>query len=127
MNNDILKIKNGDFIVGYDEPKEDLSRYNYTEKDKDIKKEEVSFKAPEWWNPEDEAEAEAVNHPKHYQILGIEVLDVIKESLTKEEYMGYLKGNCIKYQLRAKNKNGNQDWAKSGFYNKVLKDIIEDV
>ena len=43
----------------------------------------------------------AVEHPKHYRLEGIrEVLDVIRYALSEEEYLGFLKGNVIKYALR---------------------------
>ena len=58
-----------------------------------------------------------VNHPSHYNQGGIETLDIIKMSLTKEEYKGYLKGNVLKYRERAQFKgNAEQDYAKAKFY-----------
>ena len=58
-----------------------------------------------------------VNHPDHYNQGGIETLDIIKMSLTKEEYKGYLKGNVLKYRERAQFKgNAEQDYAKAKFY-----------
>lgn len=51
-------------------------------------------------------EVESVNLVKnpastHYELWqGTEVIDVIKEMLTPEEYRGFLKGNILKYQLR---------------------------
>ena len=42
-----------------------------------------------------------VNHPPHYQIGGIETIDMIKAKLTPEEFRGYLKGNVVKYLTRA--------------------------
>tara|TARA_R110000796_G_scaffold173474_2_gene290418 strand:- start:1820 stop:2029 length:210 start_codon:yes stop_codon:yes gene_type:complete len=40
---------------------------------------------------------------KHYQLWNdYEALDVIKECLTFEEYIGFLKGNILKYKLRSK-------------------------
>jgi len=37
----------------------------------------------------------------HYNIWnGFEAIDLMKTILTREEYIGYLKGNIIKYQLR---------------------------
>ena len=58
-----------------------------------------------------------VNHPSHYNQGGIETLDIIKMSLTKEEYRGYLKGNVLKYRERAQFKgNAEQDYAKAKFY-----------
>ena len=38
---------------------------------------------------------------KHYELWeGVEALDVIKTVLTREEYIGALKFNILKYQLR---------------------------
>ena len=65
-----------------------------------------------------------VNHPKHYELLdGVEVLDVIKASLTTEQLKGYFMGNCIKYLCRSNKKNGDEDLAKMEFYAKELMDI----
>jgi hypothetical protein len=37
----------------------------------------------------------------YYEVYdGIQAIDVIKEMLSKEEYIGFLKGNVLKYQLR---------------------------
>ena len=62
-----------------------------------------------------------VNHPTHYQLLdGVEVLDIIKASLTEEQLKGYFMGNCIKYLCRANKKNGDEDLAKMEFYAREL-------
>ena len=50
-----------------------------------------------------------VNHPKHYNVGDIEVIEYIKDKLTKEEYIGYCMGNVIKYVSRYKHKNGKED------------------
>ena len=58
-----------------------------------------------------------VNHPPHYKHGDIETLDVIRMSLTKKEFIGYLKGNVLKYRERATFKgNQEQDYAKAKFY-----------
>jgi len=41
-----------------------------------------------------------VNHPKHYNIKGLETIDIIESRLTDEEFVGYLKGSKMKYDLR---------------------------
>ena len=67
-----------------------------------------------------------VNHPSHYNQGGIETLDIIKMSLTKEEYKGYLKGNVLKYRERAQFKgNAEQDYAKAKFYFDELEGLGE--
>ena len=68
-----------------------------------------------------------VNHPSHYNQGGIETLDIIKMSLTKEEYKGYLKGNVLKYRERAQFKgNAAQDYAKAKFYYAELEEVSND-
>ena len=58
-----------------------------------------------------------VNHPSHYTCGGKECIDVIKESLTPEQYAGYLMGTQIKYIYRHKNKwNPREDLDKSDWY-----------
>jgi hypothetical protein len=63
---------------------------------------------------------EQVNHPYHYTTGGLEVIDVIKAKLTPEEWKGYLKGNCLKYLLRADYKGQDVDIRKMIFYAKLL-------
>lgn len=69
-----------------------------------------------------EQDEDIVNHPKHYQLDGLEVeaLEVIKASLNIEEYKGYLLGNMLKYLLRHKKKNNVEDIQKMLFYSKEL-------
>lgn len=65
--------------------------------------------------------------PSHYSIgdTGVEAIDIIKSVLTKEQYIGYLRGNIIKYQLRANKKNGTEDLNKSGIYSGWLVEALE--
>ena len=53
---------------------------------------------------------------------GIEAIDIIQSRLTKEEYIGYLKGTKLKYDLRYPFKDHpEQDLEKSDWYkNKLL-------
>ena len=57
-----------------------------------------------------------VNKPSHYTNGGIECIEAIKASMSHEEYLGYLKGNIIKYVWRYRLKNGAEDLAKAGVY-----------
>jgi len=41
-----------------------------------------------------------VNSPPHYGTGVIECIDYIEDFLTKEEYIGYLRGNIAKYLHR---------------------------
>ena len=71
----------------------------------------------------------AVEHPKHYRLEGInEVLDVIRYALSEEEYLGFLKGNVIKYVLRAPYKGElEQDWKKASYYADLVKELSDRV
>ena len=65
-----------------------------------------------------------VNKPDHYNIGGIETIDIIKSMLTAEEYKGYLKGNILKYRERAEHKgNAEQDYAKARKYHGWLEEL----
>ena len=57
-----------------------------------------------------------VNQPKHYNSGKFETLDVIKDALTEEEFRGYIKGNILKYTIRERHKNQDEDLRKSLFY-----------
>lgn len=59
--------------------------------------------------PEDEGvpldTRDMVNSPSHYQLLPeVEAIDVIKATLTHEQWKGYCLGNILKYRLRAGDK-----------------------
>ena len=58
-----------------------------------------------------------VNSPSHYQLNGVEAIDIIKTILTPEEYRGYLKGNALKCIIREPFKgNPAQDVAKAKWH-----------
>lgn len=65
-----------------------------------------------------------VNHPEHYTQGGIECIDAIKASMTREEFVGYLKGNCLKYLWRYRNKGkAQEDLKKAQWYlDKLVKE-----
>jgi hypothetical protein len=65
----------------------------------------------------EKVKADMVNNPPHYTSGGIETIDYIKAKLTPEEFMGYLKGNVIKYTSRAGKKDDViQDLEKAQWY-----------
>ena len=67
-----------------------------------------------------------VNHPSHYTSGGIECIEAIKASMSKDEYKGYLKGNVLKYVWRYKNKNNPiEDLKKAKVYLEWLIKEIE--
>ena len=69
---------------------------------------------------------DVINNPSHYKIPGtdMEALDVIKGSLTEKEYIGYLRGNILKYHIRARIKGGKESMLKAHYYSKELEKVL---
>jgi len=67
-----------------------------------------------------------VNSPPHYNKGDIECIDAIEAMLTQEEFIGYLRGNSLKYRWRFRYKNGIQDLEKAEWYEKKLMEILKD-
>ena len=66
-----------------------------------------------------------VKHPSHYTAGKVECIEAIKESMTKEEYRGYLKGQVMKYIWRYQKKGKPlEDLQKAQQY---LEWLIEEV
>lgn len=65
-----------------------------------------------------------IKNPAHYTQGGIECIDAIKSALTTEEFIGYCKGNIIKYVWRESRKGGCSDVAKAGQYASWLEDAV---
>ena len=71
-------------------------------------------------------ENDSVNHPAHYTQGGVECIEAIEASMSKEEFTGYLKGCVEKYVWRYKYKNNPvEDLEKAIWYLTRLKEIIE--
>lgn len=72
-------------------------------------------------------EEDNVNHPPHYKHGEIETLDIIRMSLTDEEFRGFLKGNVLKYQMRApfKHADPEEDYKKAKFYYDEYREVTE--
>lgn len=72
-------------------------------------------------------EKETVNHPSHYGGADnpFEVIKVMEEWLTVEEFIGAMKFQIFKYTARA-NKKGTvqEDHAKAEWYNHYLNDFM---
>jgi predicted transcriptional regulator len=66
--------------------------------------------------------SENVNSPAHYSSGTVECIDAIESMLTKEEFIGFLRGNILKYQWRYKQKNGSEDLKKAQWYFDKLKE-----
>lgn len=63
---------------------------------------------------------DVVEKPAHYNQGGIECIQAIEASMSHEEFIGYLKGNAMKYLWRYRNKNGIEDLKKAQWYQKLL-------
>jgi len=65
--------------------------------------------------------SDMVNHPPHYKVGGIETISFIKAKLSKDEYIGYLRGNVLKYASRLGAKNSaSEDAGKMAWYSNEL-------
>ena len=62
---------------------------------------------------------------KQYTCLAIEPWDIMEKDFTREEFIGFLKGNCLKYLLRQKGTN-LQDFEKIEHYSKKLQEVLKD-
>lgn len=83
-----------------------------------IERQEVSNRVEQLRSIEAERQAEkdAVNNPSHYTTGGIECIDAMQAMLSRDEFIGYLRGNVFKYQWRYQHKNGVEDLKKAQWY-----------
>ena len=70
--------------------------------------------------------ADDVNFPQHYRQSNTETIELIRESMTTEEFHGYLKGACMKYMARYKYKGQPiQDLEKAQWYlNRLIVEVL---
>lgn len=66
-------------------------------------------------------DTDQVKNPKHYQLIeGVESIEVIARSMTKEQWKGFCLGNMLKYRIRAGKKDAlQQDIDKANFYGEL--------
>ena len=70
---------------------------------------------------------DTVNHPSHYSEPGkIECIDALKDAMTKEEFIGFCKGNVMKYLWRCNKKNGTADLKKAQWYLNKLVEVTDE-
>lgn len=69
--------------------------------------------------------SDEINNPSHYKIFpDMEVIDIIRKTLSDVEFAGYCKGNSIKYRLRAGEKGPAEVCiGKARKYEEWLKDL----
>lgn len=69
--------------------------------------------------------SDPVNNPSHYGQGSIEAIKYIEDLLSREEYIGYLRGNIAKYLHRWRYKNGVEDVKKARWYLNALIQELE--
>lgn len=71
-----------------------------------------------------------VNHPAHYAMTdnGIECIDAISAALGKEQFIGFLRGQVIKYQWRLGKKGSSvEDNRKAIWYANKLDEVLNEL
>ena len=53
---------------------------------------------------------------EHYTNNGIEPIEIMRKNFSHDEFVGFCKGNVLKYLLRYKDKNGIEDLEKAKIY-----------
>ncbi|CAH9015992.1 putative protein of unknown function DUF3310 [Vibrio phage 489E54-1] len=63
---------------------------------------------------------DTVRNPNHYKLIDAEVIEIIASSMTPDEWLGYCRGNVLKYRLRAGKKgDASVCLAKADFYEEL--------
>ena len=60
---------------------------------------------------------------QHYKTMPVQPWEVMESVLTHEEFIGFLKGNVIKYSMRAGRKEGSDDANKARHYMMKLQEM----
>ena len=59
----------------------------------------------------------------HYKEMAIQPWEIMQAVMTHDEFVGFLKGNVIKYSLRAGHKENTDDAGKAKHYLQKLKEV----
>jgi hypothetical protein len=62
----------------------------------------------------------------HYKDMPVQPWAIMEAVLTHEEFVGFLKGNIIKYSLRAGRKDGSDDAGKAKHYMQKLREVTHE-
>ena len=101
----------------------DVIRKNYKTDAEEIKAaQQQAYKRKQDYNKQ----YNNVHSPAHYNQGQTECIDAIEAMLSVEEYIGYLRGNSMKYRWRFRYKNGFEDLNKAQWYEKRLVKFMED-
>lgn len=80
----------------------------------------------EWPIPGTVPAHDPVQRPAHYTAGAIECIDYMEDVLSRDEFIGYLRGQVIKYQHRLRHKgNPAQDAGKLAWYAQRLASKLE--
>lgn len=60
----------------------------------------------------------------HYKDMPMQPWEVMEAVLTPAEFVGFLKGNIIKYSMRAGKKPGSDDAGKAKHYKQKLAEVL---
>lgn len=72
-------------------------------------------------------EADMVDNPEHYTFGGIETVDYLRAKLSKEEFVGWCRGNALKYLSRAGHKDEElQEYRKAAKYIEWIIDAMKE-
>lgn len=72
-------------------------------------------------------ENDMVDNPEHYTFGGIETVDYLRAKLTKEEFIGWCRGNALKYLSRAGHKDEEiQEYRKAAKYIEWIIDAMKE-
>lgn len=109
----------------------DTILYNYYDSEKGLIK-GITGSCFNAWNLDGACDLEfefmddvSTKNNKQYTTLDIEPWDIMKADFTKEEFIGFLKGNIIKYCLRKKGSD-LQDFEKIEHYARKLQEVLKD-
>lgn len=61
----------------------------------------------------------------HYKDMPVQPWEVMEAVLTRQEFIGFLRGNVIKYSMRAGRKEGSDDAAKARHYMQKLNEVLD--
>lgn len=71
--------------------------------------------------------AEQIDHPDHYNAGSIECIDAIEAALGREQFIGFLRGQVIKYQWRLGLKgDAATDAGKADWYSARLRGLLDN-
>ena len=79
---------------------------------------------------QDTGQYDAVLNPSHYDLIpekNVQVIDVIRAALTEDEFLGYCKGNRIKYSLRGGKKDNESEKKDASKARKYIDFQLEEV